>query len=403
VADSYDVIVVGARCAGSATGYLLARQGYRVLLVDHATFPSDTLSTHFLQPAGVQRLRRWGLLPDLAALAAPAVLGMRISFDGIAIAGRPRTAAGDPAPGYCVRRMILDEMLIRKAAAAGAVVRERCRIVGVEWDRDRVTGVRVRVGAGEEVERAALVVGADGMRSTVARQVGATTYRATDPLTCVYYSYWAGLDAAGGELHAVAGTGVGVYPTNDGLVCVAVARPYEEFGAFRADVEGNVRRSLARLDGLGERVAAAERVERYRGTRDVPNFFRTGSGPGWALVGDSGHHKDPITGQGMSDAFHDAELLATLFHEQMQATGRFDAGGYDAARDAAAKEQHEMTRRIAGLRPVPPDAVAFFHAVAADQALADAYADMAGGLRTLQDFLDQCAEHGLVPGEAVMP
>jgi flavin-dependent dehydrogenase len=402
VADTYDVIVVGARCAGSATSYLLARQGYLVLLIDQATFPSDTLSTHFLQPCGVRQLRQWGLLPDLVATGAPAVSGMRVVIDGTVIAGTARTANGELAPGYCVRRTILDDLLLRTAAGAGAVVRERCKVTGVEWEDDRVVGVRVRTGTGEEVVRAPLVVGADGMRSTVAAQVGADTYRATDPLTCVYYSYWAGLETDGGELRAAAGVGAGVYPTNDGLTCVAVAWPYEEFAAFRADIEDNFQRSLSRLGDLGERAEAAVRAERFRGTRDVPNFFRIGAGPGWALVGDAGHHKDPITGQGMSDAFHDAELLATIADRELRATGRFDGAGYEAARNAAASEQHEMTCRIAVLRPTLPQSAAFFRAVAADQALADAYIELAGGLRALPDFLGQCAVRGLLSRDATV-
>jgi flavin-dependent dehydrogenase len=389
VADTYDIIVVGARCAGSATSYLLARMGYRVLIIDQAGFPSDTLSTHFLQPDGVRRLGRWGLLPDLEAAGAPAVSCMRIVLDGTVIAGTSRTA------GYCVRRTVLDSLLLAKAAGAGAEVRERCKVTGVDHEDNRVSGIRIRAGTGEQTVRASLVVGADGMRSTVAAQVGAATYRATDPLTCVYYSYWAGFATDGGELRATDGVGAGVYPTNDGLTCVAVAWPYTRFAEFRADVEGNVRRSLNRLGDLGDRAEAATRAERFRGTRDVPNFFRTAAGPGWVLVGDAGHHKDPITGQGMSDAFHDAELLATIADRELRATGRFEGSGYQAARDAAATEQHEMTCRIAALRPTPPKSAAFFGAVAADPTLADAYVEMAGGLRALPEFLAACADRGL--------
>lgn len=403
MADDYDVIVVGARCAGSATSYLLARKGYRVLLVDQAAFPSDTLSTHFLQPCGARRLGQWGLLPDLAAAGAPAVPGMRVVIDGIAIAGAYGSIGGEPATGYCIRRIVLDDMLLRKACDAGAQVRERCRVVGVKWEDDRVVGIRIRAGTGEEVVRARVVVGADGQRSMVAREVGAATYNSIDPLTCVYYSYWEDFEATDGELHATAGVGAGVYPTNDGLTCVAVARPYADFAAFRADVDGGVLRSLKKLGELGDRAEAASRAERFKGTRDVPNFFRACEGPGWALVGDAGHHKDPITGQGMSDAFHDAELLATVLHTELQAAGRFDgASGYEAARNRAASEQHELTRRIAALRPAPKENVAFFQAVAADRSLADSYVAMTGGLRSLADFLGQCAGLGMLPAGATV-
>jgi flavin-dependent dehydrogenase len=404
VPEAYDVAVVGGRCAGSATAHLLARAGLRVLVVDQGAFPSDTLSTHFLQPCGARRLARWGLLADVAASGAPPVTTMRVVVDGIAIAGTPRADDGAPVAGYCVRRTVLDDLLLRRAADAGAEVRERCRVTGVEHEDGRVTGVRMRAGRAEDVVRARVVVGADGMRSTVARQVGApVTHGATNPLTCVYYSYWADFETDGGELHATAGTGAGVYPTNDGLTCVAVARPYDGFAEFRADVEGGVRRSLRGLADLGDRLQAASRVERFKGTRDVPNFFRSCEGRGWALVGDAGHHKDPITGQGMSDAFHDAELLAGAVRRQLAETGRFDGdGGYRAARDAAAAEQHELTCRIAALRPVPPESAPFLRAVAADPALADAYVGMAGGLRPLSGFLRECADAGLLGDDATV-
>jgi flavin-dependent dehydrogenase len=291
--------------------------------------------------------------------------------------------------------------LLRSAAAAGAEVRERCRVVGVESEEGRVVGVRVRTGGVEETVRARVVVGADGMRSTVARLVGAdVTHGVTKPLTCVYYAYWADFATDGGELHATAGAGAGVFPTNDGLTCVAVARPYADFAAYRADVDGVVAASLARLGDLGERAAAATRVERYKGTRDVPNFFRSCEGEGWALVGDAGHHKDPITGQGMSDALHDAELLAGAVQRQLAGSGRFAGdGGYRAARDAAAAEQHELTCRIAALRPVPPESAPFLRAVAADPVLADSYVGMAGGLGSLAGFLHGCRDAGLLPDD----
>lgn len=394
----YDAVVVGGRCGGAATAFLLAREGFRVLVVEQAEFPSDTLSTHFLQPPGVLRLAHWGLLPDIAATGAPPIKTMRLIRQGISIAGHLTTNSGEAAPAYCVRRQVLDTLLLTKAAEAGAEVRQRCRMIALEYDGDRVTAVRTRSGGTEAIDRTSVVIGADGMRSVVARSVGSRPYHATKALTCTYYSYWADFPTDSAELCSVAGIGVGIYPTNDGLTCIAVARPYDEFAAFRADIEGGVQRALAACGGdFGARLEQARRVERFRGTRDVPNFFRTCQGPGWALVGDAGHHKDPITGQGMADAFADAELLAACATEELAGAGWFDGTSrYQSCRDATACEQHRLTCRIAALSPVPGNLVPFHEAVAADSVLSDCSVRVAAGLCSLADFSRMCWEHGVL-------
>jgi flavin-dependent dehydrogenase len=392
MASSYDVIVIGGRCGGAATAYLLARKGYKVLVVDQAAFPSDTLSTHFIQVSGIERLKRWGLSADVEATGAPPIEIIQVSTDGMTVRGRVRTAAGHAAAGYCVRRAVFDKMLLDKAQHAGAEVRQG-RALSLEWADGRVVGVRTRSRSGEAIERASVVVGADGMRSTIATQVKAATYETTPPLTCVYYSYFSGLACRWAEYYAKEGLGVGMWPTNDGLTCVSVCWPYGAFDKFRADVEGGVMRSLDAFECAGERARAASRVERFRGTADVSNFFRACQGPGWALVGDAGRHKDPITGHGMSDAFADAELLVDCIDAELRQDERFEGrGDYERARNAAAIEQYRFTCRVASLRTVPAENRSFLEAVAASEPLSDAYIGMFSGLIEPAEFTRRCAD-----------
>jgi len=166
----FDAIVVGARCAGSPTAMLLARNGYRVLLVDRATFPSDTISTHVVQPTGVGSLRRWGLLDRLIVTGCPPIHTYTFDFGPFTIAGSPGT---DNTPvAYCPRRTVLDKLLVDAAAEAGADVREGFTVEEVVLDDDRVVGVRGHGKDGRSVtDHARVVVGADGLHSLVAATV----------------------------------------------------------------------------------------------------------------------------------------------------------------------------------------------------------------------------------------
>lgn len=189
----YDAIVVGARCAGSPTAMLLARKGYRVLLVDKARFPSDVLSVHYIHQPGGARLKRWGLLDQVVASNCPPVRRQRLDFGPVVLEAAPPPVDG-VADGYAPRRTVLDKILIDAAAAAGAEVRERFTVDGLIVDGDRVTGVRGHAAGGATVtEEARIVVGADGLHSRVARIVGAPAYEVRPALTCAYYAYWDGV------------------------------------------------------------------------------------------------------------------------------------------------------------------------------------------------------------------
>ncbi|HEY6595574.1 MAG TPA: FAD-dependent monooxygenase [Asanoa sp.] len=361
----HDVVVVGARAAGAATAMMLARVGLSVAAVDRAHFPSDTLSTHQVQLPGIARLRRWGLLDDVAA-AVPAVRVVRLDSGRTVLTGRYPEYQGVDAL-YSPRRTVLDARLVGAARAAGAEVVEGFTVTGLTTDGGRVTGVRGRLrGEGKEVTLPArMVVGADGKRSFVAKEVAAKTYRVRPPRTFACYSYWSGLPMPAGELHLRAGLAVPAFPTNDGLTMVAAFGPIGGFDAFRRDVEGGFHALVDRCGDLGGRMRAAERVERFRTAADVANGFRTPYGPGWALAGDAGLVQDPVGAQGISNAFRDADLLAAAVVEGLDEGGNLDASlaGYHRARDASATAMDDFVGDLARLR-VGPRTQALFAALA---------------------------------------
>ena len=362
----YDVIVVGARCAGSPTAMLLAREGHRVLLVDKAVFPSDTLSIHYIHQPGVARLQRWGLLGKVVESNCPPV--RRLAFDAgpVVLAGAPAPADG-VADGFAPRRTILDKILVDAAVAAGAELREHFAVEALLTDGVRVTGIRGRERAGSPavVDKAHLVIGADGMRSLVARSVQAPAYNERPSLTCAYYAYWKGVPVESAELYARPDRMVIAGPTNDGQAVIIVYWPRRDFHEVRADIERHHLEAIDLAPRLAERVRRGERTERFRGTADLPNFFRTPYGPGWALVGDAGYHKDPITALGITDAFRDAELLAAAVHEGLAGLRPMEdaLADYQRRRDQAALPLYELTCQNATLQPPPPEMQALLAAL----------------------------------------
>jgi flavin-dependent dehydrogenase len=346
-----DVIVVGARPAGAATAMLLARAGLRVLALDRARFPSDTLSSHQIQTPGVALLRRWGLLDRLGA--APVT---RVRFDpGVEVLTGDFPDFDGGHALYSPRRTVLDAVLVDAARAAGAEVREEFDVVSVDRDdTGRVIGVtgRPRGAAGApETIRAALVVGADGKRSTVAAAVGARASRARDGLALAAYTYWSGLPMTVGELYQRPGRAVAAFPTNDDLTMVYVAAPRAELPAFRA--EDAYLATLDRCGDLGERVRAATRAERYRLAPDQPNAVRRSHGPGWALAGDAGLVLDSVTAQGISNALRDADRLAAHVIRAAAANRPLDThlATYQRERDASRRPMYDFTVRQASFAP----------------------------------------------------
>jgi 2-polyprenyl-6-methoxyphenol hydroxylase-like FAD-dependent oxidoreductase len=349
----YDVIVIGARVAGAATAMLLARAGLRVLAVDRVTFPSDTVSSHQVQVPGVALLHRWGLLDRLAAAGTPPTRRVRFDPGSVVLDGAFPEYGGVDAL-YSPRRTLLDAMLVAAAREAGAQVVEGVRVEELTRDAGgRVNGIRgTRHGGVDLRATAALVIGADGKHSFVARQVGARPYRTRPVRAFACYGYHAAVPLVTGELYQRPGRTVAAFPTNDGLTMVYVSAPLAEFDRFRRDIEGSYLDSLDACADLGERVRGGHRVERLRTTPDQPNTFRAASGPGWALVGDAGVVMDSITAQGISNALRDADNLAAVIVTAFGGTRRpaTALAAHGRRRDREISAMYEFTTRLAEFR-----------------------------------------------------
>lgn len=353
----YDAIIVGARVAGAPTAMLLARQGYSVLLLDRDTFPSDIMSTHYIHVPGQARLQRWGLLDRVIATGAPWITKRTLHFDDMPMVIPDLPLPSDLSPNtICPRRYALDKILVDAAVEAGAEMREGASVRELIWEDGRVAGVRGHIGGEPLEERARIVIGADGMHSLVAREVKPEEYDTHPSLTYGYYTYWTGIEDTGMHIYFFSeGNGILVFPTNDGKHCVGVGGIHEEFKDFRADIEGNYMKALEQVPHIAEQVKHGER-ERFIGTADMPNYFRKPFGPGWALTGDAGYHRDFITGLGINDAFLQAELLSDALHTAWsgQSTEEEALAAFQHKRDEFFKTTYDVTITIASGKIVEP-------------------------------------------------
>ena len=387
MAEAYDAIIVGARCAGSPAAMLLARKGYRVLLVDRATFPSDTVSTHVVQPLGVAALSRWGLLDRLVATGCPPIDTYALDFGPITISGTPGTK--DFPVAYCPRRTVLDKLLVDAAAEAGAEIREGFTVERVLMEDGRVVGIEGRSKTGNAVtEHAAIVIGADGRHSFVAEAVRPERYHEKRPLLASYYTYWSGLPMNGRfETYIRPNRGFAAVPTHGDLTLVIAGWPYAEFEANKKNIEGNYLGAIGLAPEFAERVRGAKREARFAGAA-VPNFFRKPYGPGWALLGDAGYNKDPITAQGIGDAFRDAERCAIALDETFSGARSFDEamGEYQRIRDEHALPMYEFTCQLATLEPPPPEMQQMLGAIHGDQKAMDGFIRMNAGTISPAEF-----------------
>ena len=358
----HDVVVVGARCAGAATALLLARAGHDVVLVDRARLPGDTTSTHSLVRGGVVQLSRWGLLDEVLATGAPAIRSVEFHQYGPGAPGPARLDVKDRAGVDHVlapRRHVLDGVLADAAVRAGALLLDRTTVDGVVRDeRGRVRGVTALAADGSRARlMGRLVVGADGVRSRLAQLVGAPVVETHAPSGACLYTYVRDVPWDGFEFHLGDGAFAGVFPTHFDEACVwlirpeHLARPVLTAGARRLDAWAEA--LGATVPGLADRVAAGSVTAPLRGAVRLPNHRRRAAGPGWALVGDAGYHRDPITGHGMTDAFRDAELLARAAGRALRdpCDERAALRHYEEQRDLALAETFRLTRALGAFPP----------------------------------------------------
>ncbi|MFI1352891.1 NAD(P)/FAD-dependent oxidoreductase [Streptomyces sp. NPDC020898] len=368
----YDVIVVGARCAGSPTAMLLAQRGYRVLAVDRTSFPSDTVSTHYIHQGGISCLRDWGLLDKIITAGTPAIRKLHFSYRGVDLNGFAEPVNGIDAV-YCPRRTVLDEILVNAACQAGVEVIEGFTVSDLVYSEGRVTGVRGRERGGQEREfRAAVVVGADGFRSTVAKKVGAQMYDVHRAAGFNYYAYFSGLDWGMHHKAGFDGRWFGAWPTNDGLTMLAVVCTRRRLKEFRQDPEASFQ---AVFDEVAPDMGAQLREAGKRETDFVPmrypdNYYRRAYGPGWALVGDAGYHKDPYSGFGITDAFRQAEILAGYLHQGLSGERSIDdaLAEYNKIRDESTADNYALTVTLSELAELSPFLQGVFRSASASQA-----------------------------------
>ncbi|HET9496178.1 MAG TPA: NAD(P)/FAD-dependent oxidoreductase, partial [Chloroflexia bacterium] len=351
-------------------------------------FPSDTLSTHYIHQPGVAQLKKWGLLEKVQESNCPPARYLSLDVGPFALTGTPTPVDG-VAYGYAPRRTVLDKILVDAAVQAGAELREHFTVKELVTDGDRVTGIRGHTAGGATVtEHASIVVGADGMRSMVARSVQAPTYNERPARTCVYYSYWSDLPVDGAELYTRPGRLIVFGPTNDAKTLVIIYWPHSDFHRVRSDIESSFMQAIDMVPGLAERVRNGRRSERFEGTADLPFFFRKPYGPGWALVGDAGYHKDPNTAEGISDAFRDADLLAEAIDAGLSGRRPLDEalGDYEQRRNEAVMPIYEMTHQLAGLEPPSPEMQQLFAALRYNQEQTDRFFGTLAGTVPIPEF-----------------
>lgn len=361
VVETCDAVIVGSRCAGSAAAIALARSGHRVVALDRAKFPSDTLSTHLLFPAGVAELARLGALERISRLDPPRYREIILAADGVEVRERMTPVDGIDY-GVCVPRPELDHALVSTARGHGVDVRERCSVEAILWEAGRAAGVRYRAADGEtRTLRAKLVIGADGRRSSVAQMVGADTpYRGSRNERGLAFKYMddpkVGTEWRETVVQYREGATHGMcFPCPDGRMLVLFMGPAGEIADFRASEE-KWDAMVAANPLLARRIEGATNASKLRSTPDTAAYFRASSGPGWALAGDAGHFKDPVIAQGIRDALRFGRLLGEAAAPVLDDPARLDAAllAAERRRDQECQATYHWGNRESRAQPCSP-------------------------------------------------
>jgi 2-polyprenyl-6-methoxyphenol hydroxylase-like FAD-dependent oxidoreductase len=381
--ERFDVVIVGARCAGSPLAIFLKRAGLSVCVVDQAEFPSDTLSTHMFQISGIEVLQKLGVMDAVLATGAPPVSSCYMKFEDVDLSGPARLHEDDPQVAMlCVRRISLDVHLVEKAREAGVEMRLHTRVTNLVKKNERVVGVQVqsRDGKTSTIE-ADLVVGADGRLSTIARLTGAHRYHVVPSERISSWAYFRGVPPQPEPklyYHRRGDDFVVAAPADDGLFLVIMCPSVEFYDSYRADSEAGFNRALSGCPPVADLLARAERVTRFRGLKRFEGFFREATGPGWVLVGDSGHFKDPTPGQGISDALRQVEKLSVAILRGFSNPKERDGAlrRWWRWRDQDALQHYWFCSDIGKRGPISPVRLEMLRKVAADDELRKDFLDI---------------------------
>lgn len=386
----HDVIVVGARCAGAATALLLARQGHKVLIIDQDRFPSDMrLSTHLVWHAGADLLQKWGVLEAVRASRCPALNEFSLDLGELVLKGTPPDAQVGAA--FAPKRIVLDQILLDAAVAAGAELREGVLLDDVLREGDRVVGISAKNPDGSVMtEQARWVVGADGRHSRVARSVGSTAYHEfpKEQGSLNTFAYFSGVSLKGVEFISRPERMAYAWATNDDQVLAGIILPGHSPRVARQDTEAHFFAELEAMSpDLAGRLRAGKREEDWIST-GVGTFCRQPVGSGWSLVGDAGLTVDPITAAGITNALRDADLLAELLHQGLSGQADLDdtMATYAARRDAVSVPLHLFSQDMARLAPPTDEVIQLFTRLAHNQAQADRYFGVFGQTVSPADF-----------------
>lgn len=309
--SEYDVIIIGARVAGSTLATILGEKGYSVLLLDRATFPSDTLSTHFFRAPAFRAFERIGILEEVKSVAPQLTVNYNV-IDGI-VFPEPVDRPEDYPFYMCVRRIILDDILVRRVKKIPNVeLKEETRVKDLCWDNDCVIGIRWTDSNKEGESKAKVIVGADGLYSFMAKKINVQVEHSTPVNRAMYYAYYREISANEGpaaEFHYNGNTLVYCFPCDSKLTLLAASVPIIQFAEFKKDTETVFQKVLESMEALSPRLSYAVREGPIQGSGNIPGYLRVPYGKGWALVGDAGMVMDPWSGQGIDQATTHAVLL----------------------------------------------------------------------------------------------